>query len=91
MKVLEYSFSLGRRCINGVLRRSSGCDDGVVATPWGFVWARAQGDDRRVCHSSLRFVHGGRYHVRNFKGKRYTSRGLARKAKEFAREIALGY
>ena len=63
---------------------------GTVVTPHGIVIVYAQGDGNAYNHfSALDFVHGGRWHSRAFDGKRYTPRGLARKAKQFAREIAV--
>lgn len=88
MKIYDDHMSLsGRSFSRTELRDSGGWIDGAVVTPWGIVLVYAQGDAVHVNNSRLDFAHNGRLHIRNFKGKRYTQRGLARVAAKFAREI----
>lgn len=68
--------------------RKEGWTEGTVKTPHGIVCVYAQGDDTHSDHSRLDFVWCGRLYMRNFSGKRYTPRGLARKAREFAETVA---
>lgn len=60
--------------------------DGEVATDYGFVTVYAQGDSNNFAYSRLDFIANGRLYMRTF-DKRYTARGLAMKARQFAREI----
>lgn len=62
--------------------------DGEVVTPWGIVSVYAQGDENTTKHTRLDFVWGGRLHMRNFSGKRYSKRGIKTKAMQFAKDIA---
>ena len=60
--------------------------DGEVITPDGIVTVLAQNNPDL---SRLDYVFEGRVYSRSYR-KRYSSRGLVTKAKQFAREIAEG-
>lgn len=62
--------------------------EGVVGTPYGFVWVYAQGCNKYAPSSRLDFIWNGRRHSRWFRNKRYSKRGLVTKARQFALEIA---
>lgn len=86
MKMNEYTFSIGTGRSH-ITDHVHGWTDGTVYTVHGIVEVYAQGRDGKAEHTTLRFVHNGRCHVRNFHEKRYTARGMSRKAKQFAREV----
>lgn len=65
-----------------------GWTEGVVATPYGFVYVYAQGSATDVKHTRLDFCFGGRLYMRNFLKTKYSPRGLVTKAAEFAKEIS---
>ena len=85
MKITEYDYAVGQGW-NSVKDNPNGWTDGTVKTPHGMVDVYAQGDDKHRHVTQLIFQSRGRVYVRTFE-KRYTHRGIARKAKELAREI----
>lgn len=59
--------------------------DGEVVTPHGIVSVYAQGDNENFSMTRLDFAHRGFLYMRTF-DKRYTSRGIVTKAKQFAKD-----
>lgn len=89
MKVTDDSYAIGKQSHGyGIFRHKSGYDDGHVLTPWGYVLVYAQGSATECHVTRLTFCHGGRAHSREFKGKRYSLRGMVTKAHKFAQEFA---
>lgn len=89
MKTEDFSYAVGR-CVSSVRRRTNPNHDwteGTVRTPHGIVEVYAQGSERSFRVTRLDFVWEGRVHVRSFRGKRYSPRGIVTKAKEFARHV----
>jgi len=85
IEIQEYNYSVGRG-YSSVCDRKDGWTDGEVLTPQGIVLAYAQGGEKQFHHTSLRMVVNGRVYHRSW-NKRYTKRGIARKAREFARDL----
>lgn len=90
MKIINDGWRVGRGWSNIDHNHEYDYDTGVVVTPHGIVSVYAQGSDKYIHTSWIGFAFHGRWHCRRFHGKRYTPRGLARKARQFAREIAEG-
>jgi len=88
MRIDEYDYKVNNNFGNHTEERKGGWLDGEVSTPWGYVICYAQGSEHEFHCSTLRFIHNGRCYVRNFHGKRYTTRGIKTKAMQFAKEIA---
>lgn len=89
LKIFNDEWAVGRGCSN-ITRHTVGgrhYDDGVVATPHGFVDVYAQGDNECYHMTSLRFIHKQMVYSRHIH-KRMTRRGMAMVAKRFAKEIA---
>ena len=86
MKIEEYDFSIMPH-ISWVYENKNGFTDGCVATPHGIVKVYAQGGGKNFYVTNLNYVIGGRLFVRQFRGKRYSPRGIATKAKQFAKEV----
>jgi hypothetical protein len=87
MKIEDWNFRVSRCTGNISLSAKYDYLDGTVSTPHGIVSCYAQGDKSSYRFSSLSFIYRGIDYRRNFNGKRYSSRGLVTKAKEFANEI----
>ena len=81
----EYSWAVGKCPFNRSTERKEGWTDIDVITPHGFVTGYAQGDETHTHHTCLDFFYGGRVHTRSF-DKRYSVRGIATKAMQFAEE-----
>lgn len=87
MKIFDQNFKVEKRGYSRIEERREGWTDGEVITPWGVVSVYAQGDDTHAHHTRLDFVFAGRQWIRDFSGKRYSTRGLKTKAMQFAKEI----
>ena len=85
IKIQEYDYSIGNG-YSSVRDRKEGWTEGNVLTPQGIVTVYAQGDKNEFHHTSLEMVVDGRVYHRQW-NKRYTKRGIARKAREFARDL----
>ena len=83
----DTNYSVGPGWSNIFYNREYDCLDGYVITPHGIVLATSEGDSTHEPYTRLTFVWNDRFIYRIFY-KRYSSRGLATKAKQFAREIA---
>lgn len=59
---------------------------GTITTRVGIMRVYSQGDKEAVHATSIEVVIGGRCHHRHWR-RRFTARGIARKANEWAREI----
>ena len=81
MEVFDYSMKVPKQGFSRTEERD-GWTDGEIVTPWGIVSVYAQGDDEYTHHTRLDFVHGGRLHIRNFSGKRYTDSGRKSEGKK---------
>ncbi|MFZ5698760.1 MAG: hypothetical protein ACOY9J_08630 [Pseudomonadota bacterium] len=87
MKVYDDTLAVSR-AYSRISVRNEGWTEGTVLTPHGIVIVYAHGDESHSHHSRLDFIWCGRLYMRNFSGKRYSPRGLARKAREFAETVA---
>lgn len=88
MKVYDSSWKFGNAI--SWIRDLEDYTEGAIATHYGIVSIYTQGDERFKYHSRLDFVYRGRLYTRNFRGKRYSHRGLVTKAREFARQVTEG-
>ena len=86
MKIEDESRSVGNG-YSRVRKHAKGWTTGEVVTPHGFVLVSADGCDKVLHRTSLSIALAGRLHTRVFYNKRYTYRGIALKAKQFAKEI----
>lgn len=84
MKIYDDEFSVSGS-FSG-LEQMRGWTDGEVITEHGIVSAYAQGGDEHAPLTRLNFAYKGRHYIRTFDGKRYSYRGIALKAKQFAAE-----
>lgn len=87
----QYHFSIGKgfsRLEDRKLEGGESWIDGSVVTRFGIVLAYSQGDKKSFHHTSLEFAYKGFVQVRSF-DKRYTKRGIARLAKQFAEDVFL--
>lgn len=88
MEVYDYNYSIGRG-FGSTNTYKEGWMDGEVYTPHGIVIVYAQGDKNiSPFVTTLRLMNKGVVYVRSFGGKRYSSRGIVTKAKQFAKEIS---
>ena len=87
IKVFDDSLSVGSGWSN-LKEATGGWTCGIIITGHGIVSAYAQGDKNSLYVTRLDFVFKGRFYMRTFNDKKYSHRGIATKAKQFAREIA---
>jgi hypothetical protein len=82
----EWKYNVGRG--HSCLTDNRGWTEGVVFTPHGIVEVYAQGDDVHRHSTRLRFFKDGYVYCRLW-NKRYSHRGIATKAKQFAKELSV--